>query len=368
MSTGSQSPDCIVVGGGLVGLLSARALARAGLQVTVLEKGALFSESSWAGGGILSPLVPWQYPDAVSELVRWSQQHYAQLCRDLHEQTGIDPQWTRSGLVIAGTVPDAHSTAWLARYAGRHATLDAAQLAALAPALAAGHAPAMHLPDVAQVRNPRLGKALIRALEDDGLDLQTGVAVRRVRVGQGSVRGVETDNGLLSTERVVVAGGAWSAQILDGLVAPVPVAPVLGQMIQFRAAPGLLQQVVVSDGHYLVPRRDGLVLAGSTLEYTGFNKHTTVAAREQLMAAAFKMLPALSATPVVGHWCGLRPGSDAGIPLVGEHRAVRGLYLNTGHFRNGVVMAPASAELLAQGVCGHATLADPAPYRPGAAA
>ena len=112
------------------------------------------------------------------------------------------------------------------------------------------------------------------------------------------------------------------------------------------SAPGLLGHIVLRDGYYLVPRRDGLILAGSTLEYAGFNKETTTAARELLAGRALQLVPALSDHRIVNHWSGLRPGSPEGIPYICEHPEIEGLYLNTGHFRNGVVMAPASARLL----------------------
>jgi len=117
-------------------------------------------------------------------------------------------------------------------------------------------------------------------------------------------------------------------------------------MIQFAARPGLLQHIVMHAGHYLIPRQDGLVLAGSTLEYSGYDKTTTDAARKTLSDWAIGLVPALAGCRIVRQWAGLRPGTRDGIPFIGACPGIRGLYLNTGHFRNGVVMAPASARLL----------------------
>lgn len=140
------------------------------------------------------------------------------------------------------------------------------------------------------------------------------------------------------------------------------VEPVRGQMIMFETRPGLLRHITMHGDYYLIPRRNGLVLAGSTLEYTGYNKEITQAARDVLMEKAISLVPALSACKVIKHWAGLRPGTSAGIPFIGEHPEVRGLYLNTGHFRNGVVMAPASAQLLLDCIMERDSFTGLAPY------
>jgi glycine oxidase len=175
---------------------------------------------------------------------------------------------------------------------------------------------------------------------------------------------VTTAAGSFMAGRVVIAGGAWSPVILKDSVPGLPVQPVLGQMILFEAQPGVLRHIVVHDGYYLIPRRDGLILAGSTLENTGYRKHTTRDARDSLTTRALELLPGLFDYPVVGHWSGLRPGVEGGIPLIGEVNEISGLYLNTGHFRNGVGMAPAAARLLVDGMLGRASITDPRPYLP----
>lgn len=124
------------------------------------------------------------------------------------------------------------------------------------------------------------------------------------------------------------------------------VEPVRGQMIMFETTPGLLRHITLYGDHYLIPRQNGLVLAGSTLEYTGYNKETTEEARKTLTEKALDLMPALSDYSVIRHWAGLRPGTATSVPYIGEHPQIHGLFVNTGHFRNGVVMAPASAQLL----------------------
>jgi len=363
MTGDSRSTDCIVVGGGLLGMLSAHFLGREGLSVTVLERGTMCRESSWAGGGILSPLVPWQYPDAVSELVRWSQPYYPVLAAELLDSTGIDPEWLQSGLLMADCCLDADISAWSDRFHCRVQTVGPGELQALEPRLSPAIGASLLLPDVAQLRNPRLCQALAAFLRGQGATIHEGVAVTGLTVSQGRIQGVSTKTGTLTAGRVVIAGGAWSSQILAGYGPELPVSPVRGQMLQFQAPPGLLRHIVLRDGYYLVPRRDGLVLAGSTLEYVGFNKETTAAARELLVEQALGLVPALSECEIVRHWSGLRPGSPTGVPYICEHPEISGLYLNTGHFRNGVVMAPASAQLLVDCLLGRDSFTAIEPYR-----
>jgi glycine oxidase len=363
MAEKSRSVDCVIVGGGLLGLLTALFLGREGLSVAVLEKGAVCRESSWAGGGIVSPLVPWQYPDAVSELVRWSQQYYPLLTAELLERTGIDPEWLQSGLLMADCSLDAEISAWSSRFRSRVLAVGTEELQELEPLLSPAVGVSLLLPDVAQLRNPRLCQALVAYLGMQGVTIHEGVAVSGLDVSQGDIRGVTTSTGTIAAGRVIIAGGAWSGQILAGYGPELPVSPVRGQMIQFQTPPGMLRHIVLRDGYYLVPRRDGLVLAGSTLEYVGFNKETTVAARELLAEQALELVPALSGSEIVRHWSGLRPGSPTGVPYICEHPEISGLYLNTGHFRNGVVMAPASAQLLADCLLGRDSFTAFEPYR-----
>jgi glycine oxidase len=180
----------------------------------------------------------------------------------------------------------------------------------------------------------------------------------------GQVEGVVTSQGALKAERIVVCGGAWAAQLLAQLNVQLPVRPVKGQMIAYQAPQGLVQRVVLKDGRYIIPRADGLLLVGSTLEETGFDKTTDEAALASLRQSAEAMLPALATCPVAHQWAGLRPGSPEGIPFIGAIPEWPTVFVNAGHYRNGLVLAPASTHLLVDQLLGREPLIDPAPYQP----
>ncbi len=348
--------DCLIIGGGISGLLTALQLHDAGLKVTVIERQNTGQESSWAGGGIISPLYPWRYTTAVTALAAWSQQYYPNFVDDIRAKTGIDPELHNTGLLILDTEDYSQARAWADQYKVNLEYLDNVQVSE--PELNANYQQGLWLPDISNIRNPRLLQALKQALILSGVKLLEHQQVQALRQQDNKIVGVETEQGFIAAKRVVVATGAWSANFIENI----KVKPVCGQMILFKTPAALISRMVLAKDHYVIPRRDGYVLVGSTLEHVGFNKNTTAAAKEELKSIAFDLIPKLANYQVEKHWAGLRPSSPNGVPYIGKHPDIEGLYINAGHFRNGIVLGLASARLLADIILERSPILDPQPY------
>lgn len=349
----------LVIGGGVSGLSVAFALLQRGERVTVLERGAAGGESSWAGGGILSPLLPWDYAEAASALALRSMAAYADWVARVEAAAGADAEFWRCGMLALGVPAPERALAWCAAHAmtaarGCPGTLRATPVCTENP---------VWLPDVAQVRNPRLVAALRAAVAGLGGVIREHCPATGVEARSGRVTTVQTTAGPVAMDSVVLATGAWSALGLAGLAAMPQVRPIRGQMLLFKLDPGALDTIVYREGRYLIPRRDGHVLVGSTLEDTGFDKAIDDATCRRLHEEAAALLPELGGLQPVQRWAGLRPGSPDNIPVIDRHPDFDNVFVNTGHFRYGVTMAPASAELLADLMAETAPALDPAPYR-----
>jgi len=338
--------EFLVIGAGALGLASAEALLQQGAEVTILEQGAVGQESSWAGGGILSPLCPWDYPDVVTQLSTRGASLFGAWAENLHRATGIDPEYQTCGMLVLPPFDLQIAQNWCAEHRIKFVLGDGNLL----------------LPDVAQARNPRLLKSLRARVEQLGARIIEHCAVEEFRVGQGKVQKVSTTCGERSAENYIVTAGAWSKKLLGAQALQLDIKPIRGQMLLFKFDLPPLPHIVLQAGTYLIPRRDGHLLVGSTLEDVGFDKSTTTEVSDWLLQRAAAILPALRDMQPVKHWAGLRPGSDKNIPTIGRHPHLENLYINSGHFRYGVTMAPASVEVLMNEIKGTPQPFDVSPY------
>ena len=376
-----SSADVVVVGGGVVGLALARALARGGAGVVLVERGRAGAEASWAAGGMLAPQAEADAPDPFFTLACASRDAYPAFAAALRAETGVDIELERTGTLYlaadeAGAEELARRCAWQQSAGLSVESLTGAEARALEPQLSARVCAALRLPRDWQVENRRLIAALKGAAEAYGAHIREQVEVRAVRVAGGRARGVETAGGFIEAGVVVVACGAWSALLpvecaparaLDDEPVSPRVEPVRGQMLCFTARPPVVRHVVYGPRGYLVPRRDGRLLAGSTSERAGFEKAVTAAGLRAITTHAMELVPAVGELPLVDAWAGLRPRGASDWPLLGAALDVPNLYFATGHYRNGILLAPHTADLLAELILTHNMPRALAPFTPAAA-
>lgn len=338
--------EFMVMGAGALGLSTAEALLRQGATVTVLERGPVGRESSWAGGGILSPLCPWDYPDEVNRLALRGMAMFGAVAEMLHQTTGIDPEYLRCGMLVLPPVESKTALQWCASHDMRVETRGDGLL----------------LPDVAQARNPRLLQALRARVEQLGGRIVEQCEVKQIVAEAGQVGYLATTQGNFSADAYIVTAGAWSKVLLGEHALQIDIKPIRGQMLLFKFDAPPVPHIVLKKDFYLIPRRDGHLLVGSTREDAGFDKSTTAEVRAMLQQRGAELLPALRDMPIIQHWAGLRPGSPGNIPTIGRHPHLPNLYINSGHFRYGVTMSPACVEVLLNTMNGTPQPFDVTPY------
>ncbi len=360
----TKTPDITIIGGGVIGLLTAREFFNAGATVTVIDKNLLGQESSWAGGGILLPLYPWRQADAITRLAIRSLSLYPALATQLIAETHLDPEWNPCGLLITKNRDITKAIDWCNtnKIAFQHAGAE------FFNNLDTNPDNPLWLPEIAQARNPRLVKSLKQDLINKGVTLIEHSELTSLTLEQNRIARINTTTGQFAVNQLIISAGAWTGQLFRKLfpwiIGNAPkIAPVKGQMLLFDAKPETLRTMVLDGDQYLIPRRDGKILAGSTVEQDDFNKTTTTEARDQLTKFALKLLPALNNAPLIHHWAGLRPGTEHGVPYIDKHPEICNLSINAGHFRNGLVMGPASAQLMVDLILGRPTAVAPEPYQ-----
>jgi glycine oxidase len=340
--------DVAVVGGGVIGLALARELSSRGIKVVVIERGRTGEEASSAAAGLLSPQSDAAAPSRFFDLARQSRDLYPEWSETLAEETGVSVGWRRIGVLRCGPRESLDPYRWQFGADLPIENLEPSEVSFRTAGRAATDLPGLFFPDDAVVDNRLLVRALRRSLDQRGVEVVEGVAVMRFRVDGDECRGVDTTAGPIAAGRTVDAAGAW-ANLDPELPFPIPVEPVSGQIVELTDEDSF-PTVLASDDVYLVPRGRS-ILVGATVEHTGFRKELTAGGIAGLLTAAMALAPSLARARVSCAWAGLRPGTPDGLPILGES-PIRGLFLAAGHFRNGVLLAPLTALLLADAITG----------------
>ena len=370
--------DAVVVGGGVAGLAAARELARRGLSVAVLEDGRAGSASR-AAAGMLAPQAEADGADELFELLCASRDMYMDFTAAVSAESGISVEIEFTGtLYLALNAEDEEEVerrfAWQSSAGLEVNRLTARQARQLEPNVSPDVRVALRFGRDWQVESKRLVIALDAAAEARGVRIIRAVEARGVMVKAGRAAGVVTSEGELDAGAVVFAAGAWNSwlhKFSDGdnpyLADDPQVEPVRGQILCYRqpgGQPPLVRHVVYSPRGYVVPRREGRLLAGSTTEHTGFDCRVTQAGARSIAAHVAELAPAVASLEVADSWAGLRPRAADGMPVLGESADVRGLFYATGFYRNGILLAPAAGEIIADLVTNNATRLSPSVLKP----
>lgn len=359
MNFGDKS-DVLIIGGGVIGLSLARELHKKGAgKITIAERGVCGMEASDSAAGMLAPHAETMRIDDFFRFCSESNEMYPDFAAELLEETGVDIELDREGtLYLALTEDDSEEIRWRYEWqkgAGLNVEHLTAEETRKAEAFVSPDVrESLFFPDDRQVENRNLVKALKMYAGLNGIEIRENSEITTLLSAGTRINGAETHHGKLFADKTVLATGAWTSLIKLGPgTVPVKVKPVKGQMIAFRTAKRLFQKVIYSPRGYIVPRIDGRVLAGATVEDAGFDKQTTEAAIELLRATAAEISPSLGNLDISESWAGLRPFAGDGLPVIGGIAGYENLLVATAHYRNGILLAPVTAKVLADEIVGN---------------
>ncbi|MEW6208499.1 MAG: glycine oxidase ThiO [Acidobacteriota bacterium] len=351
-----MNKDAIIIGGGVIGCSIALRLAAEGLKVTLIERGRVGCEASRAAAGMLCPQTEKLEPGAYFDLCLRSRSMYADFAARIKEISGIDPQYRDEGtLFVAMDEQDLEEsrlwTDWQKQAGLSLERLTADELKRLEPSVSDRTTGGVFIPGDHQIENRLLMDALSLAVCRAGATVIEGKEVSSITVSGERATGIVCEGERMEAGAVILAAGSWSGRLLENFLPQVKTIPVRGQMIALRGDCLPMMRVLHSKRCYVIPRSDGRVLIGATVEYTGFQKAVTAAGINSLLDAAIELSPELGSFSIVETWCGLRPDTADHLPIIGES-GIDNLLLATGHFRNGILLAPVTAELIAETILG----------------
>ncbi|MCR8980480.1 glycine oxidase ThiO [Brevibacillus laterosporus] len=348
-----RCPDLIVIGGGIIGLSIATELANVGMAVTLIEQGVFGGEASVAAAGMLAPLKEFTKPGPLLDMGIRSLQMYENWVLELKEATGIDCQLSTAGILTVAMTDMEEE--WLQeRYQWQKSEgydiqlLSTEEVQEREPHLSKMVRQAIYSPHEADINNRLLLKALVIQAEKRNVHLLQNTTVIGLKHAGKKITGVVTDKGEMEADHVIVASGAWTADILHQVGVDVPVYPVRGQIAAVDSIHLPLSHVVFGKNGYLVPKQDRRIIVGATEDLAGFDRSSTVYGVSTVLKGALSIVPAISEAPFLQAWAGLRPATADGCPILGPVPDWTGLTLACGHYRNGILLAPLTAKLIAE--------------------
>ena len=346
-----MNTDILIIGGGVIGLAIARLCGRRGLgKVTLIERGRIGMEASHAAGGMLAVQAETEHGGGFLDFCTHSRNLYPELAESLREETGIDIQLEQSGTLFLSFSEDdvrklTERHAWQTHNGLNISLLSAAEVLSREPRINPTVKGGLFFPQDWQVENRRLIEALAASAVASGVKIIEGCEVESLIFENSAVTGAVTDSGRYFAKSVVLAAGSWSSMI-PGFEMQPQILPVKGEMIVYTPATKLTDKVIYSERGYAIPRIDGRLLVGATSELVGFDKSTTGAAHAILKATATEIFPCLEHESIVDRWAGLRPFAGRPEPIITAVDGFGGLIVASGHYRNGILLAPATAELV----------------------
>jgi glycine oxidase len=359
----AEHADVLIIGGGVIGLTTAYYLAQAKVRVHVVDKGDFGRQASWAGAGIIPPAHPDHARTPFDRLRALSCSLYPSLSQELRERTRLD-----NGYVVCGgiEVVEEREVPDVEEWGGEGVTyraLNRDAIRALEPDLAPEINRAYHLPEMAQVRNPRHLKALLSGCDALGAQLTPYCGVHEILTRGSRIGAVQTDHGMFEAGQFLVAAGAWTDALLKQVGWQPGVRPVRGQIALLNTGVPRVRPILLHGKRYLVPRPDGRVLVGSTEEDAGYDANPTAGAVAELLAFANALVPAWAKARLERCWAGLRPGSPDGWPYLGGVPGWDNLYLAAGHFRSGLQLSPGSGFVMKELLLGQTPSLPLEPFR-----
>ena len=326
-----MSVKIVVIGAGIVGCLTAVKLKEEGFDVTIVDKSQLGAESTWAGAGILFPLMPWEYRSRVFDLCKNASKFYKDFSKKLFQCTNIDPEYIESGLICTPPFDKKNILEW------------ASENNIKAREYKYNEKSSYLFKSVGQIRAPRLMKSIKLYMKDIGINLLEETQLDHMNNNNIKIKEWATVGGdKIQGDIFVLTSGAWSFELKKHYKEIIY--PVRGQMIQYKKTKVILNHILYSDDFYVLQRKDGVILAGSTVEHVGFDKKVSKLFLSQLMKKAIKIVPELQDLEPQKHWAGIRPGTKQNIPIIQKDKYHDNVFINSGHFRYGLTMAPQSAE------------------------